>query len=103
MSKEMKSSPEVGNLERESFIGQVVEQIMEQGDQLGNEIIERMNLKEIDPVSIGTATIGLAKALAMLKDVARRTGFNISKLHQQELVYFKRVFERGDFEVEEVN
>ena len=105
MAKEikMKSNANVGNEERESFLGLMVERIMEQGDQLGNDIIERMDLKVIDPVAMGTAVVGLAKAVAMLKDVARRTGFNIDKFYQREVAFFKKEYSKIDFETEVVN
>ena len=105
MAKEIKkkSNANVGNEERESFLGLMVELIMEQGDQLGNDIIERMDLKEIDPVAMGTAVVGLAKAVAMLKDVARRTGFNIDKFYQREVAFFKKEYAKIDFETEVVN
>ena len=105
MAKESKtkSNAKVGNEERESFIGLMVETIMEQGDQLGNDIIERMDLKEMDSVVMGTAVVGLAKAVAMLKDVARRTGFNIDKFYQKEVSFFKKEYAKIDYETEVVN
>ena len=89
MAKEIKkkSNANVGNEERESFLGLMVERIMEQGDQLGNDIIERMDLKEIDPVAMGTAVVG----------------FNIDKFYQREVAFFKKEYAKIDFETEVVN
>jgi hypothetical protein len=52
---------------------------------------------------MGTAVVGLAKAVAMLKDVARRTGFNIDKFFQKEVAFFKKEYAKIDFETEVVN
>lgn len=99
-NKVTKSNEKVGNTERESFIGLIVETTMKQGTKLGDDIIERMDLTDIDPVVMGTAAIGLAKAVAMLKDVGRRTGINIDKLYQKELAYFKREFAKIKLDVD---
>ena len=94
MAKEKikKSNAQVGEEEKERMINEVVDTIMREGDLLGNDIIEMIPLKEVDRVVLGIAVLGLAKALAMVKDIARRTGIDIDKLHQKELMHYRRMF-----------
>ena len=91
MAKEKvrKSNPQVGEEEKERMINEAVDTIMREGDLLGNDIIEMIDLKAVDHVVLGIATLGLAKALAMVKDVARRTGIDIDK---KELMHYRRMF-----------
>ena len=94
MAKEKvrKFNPQVGEEEKERMINEAVDTIMREGDLLGNDIIEMIELKAVDRVVLGIAVLGLAKALAMVKDIARRTGIDIDKLHQKELMHYRRLF-----------
>ncbi len=95
MAKEKikKSNPQVGKEEeKKRLVEEAVETILREGEQLGNDIIEMIPLKEVDRVVLGIAVLGLAKALAMVKDIARRTGIDIDKLHQKELMHYRRMF-----------
>lgn len=94
MAKEKvrKSNQQVGEEEKERMINEVVDTIMREGDLLGNDIIEMIELKAVDRVALGIAALGLAKALAMVKDIAQRTGIDIDKLHQKELMHYRRMF-----------
>ena len=102
MAKEKikKSNPQVGEEEKERMINEVVDTIMREGDLLGNDIIEMIELKAVDRVVLGIAVLGLAKALAMVKDIARRTGIDIDKLHQKELTHYRRMFAKIQLENE---
>ena len=95
-----KSNAQVGEEEKERMINEVVDTIMREGDLLGNDIIEMIPLKEVDRVVLGIAVLGLAKALAMVKDIARRTGIDIDKLHQKELMHYRRMFAKIQLENE---
>ena len=87
---EMKSNS-VGN-QSEEKLNLIVQEIGQKGDAFGNAIIDIMPLKEIDLKTMGIIVIGLAKALAMAKDIARRSGMKTDKLHRSELTYYSRRF-----------
>ena len=95
-----KSNPQVGEEEKERMINEAVDTIMREGDLLGNDIIEMIQLKAVDRIALGIAALGLAKALAMVKDIARRTGIDIDKLHQKELMHYRRMFAKIQLENE---
>ena len=88
-----KTSQDAGK-ERKKLLRAMTETIAKGGDELGNDIIEMRELGEIDPVVLGIAVVGLAKAWAMVRDVARRTGVNVDKLYKGQLAHYRRVFER---------
>ena len=72
----------------------LVELVAQNGDRFGNDIIEMMKLKEVDPVKLGAITIGLAKAVATLKELGKQTGIDVETLYRQELASYRRQFEK---------
>ena len=67
--------------------------MLDKGGEFGNGIISMMAMFAYDFKGMGIAAIGLAKALAALKDISRQVGVDIDKLYDSELAYFKRFFE----------
>lgn len=67
--------------------------MLDKGGEFGNGIISMMAMFAYDFKGMGIAAIGLAKALAALKDISRQVGVDIDKLYDSELAYFKSFFE----------
>ncbi len=75
--------------------------ILDKGGEFGNGIISMLAMFAYDFKGMGIAAIGLAKALAALKDVARQVDVDIDKLFKSELAFFERYFaELPDLEEE---
>ena len=66
--------------------------LVEKGEIFGDSIIAQLTLTATDLIGIGAASVGLAKALAALKDVARRLDVSIDNLFDQQLSHYERVF-----------
>ena len=81
----------LNKMTREEKMELMVQVIMDEGDSLGNDIIKRIDLWEIDTIEVGIMAVGLAKAVAFAKDVAQRTGVNFDKLYQKELRFYRKV------------
>lgn len=81
-----KSNNMVGN-ENEN-LNQEAKMLIEKGGTFGDAIISMLSLFATDYKGMGGAAIGLAKALASLKDVARRTNVNIDDMFECELAYY---------------
>ena len=62
------------------------------GEVFGDAIIWNMSLFALDVKGMGVATIGLAKALAALKNVAKAYDVNIETLFESELVHFEKKY-----------
>ena len=62
--------------------------MLDKGDTFGTTIVGMMSLFAYDYKGLGAAAIGMAKALAGLKDVAKHAGVNIDKLYDSELAYY---------------
>ena len=60
------------------------------GEVFGDSIIWNMSLFALDVKGMGVATIGLAKALAALKNVAEGAGLDIGDLFGSELAHFEK-------------
>lgn len=82
----------VGQLSQRTM-NMLVELVAQNGDRFGNDIIEMMDLKDVNPVSLGAITVGLAKAVAMVKDLGKRTHIDVETLYRQELASYRRQFE----------
>ena len=67
--------------------------MLDKGDTFGTTIVGMMSLFAYDYKGLGAAAIGMAKALAGLKDVAKHAGVNIDKLYDSELAYYENSFE----------
>lgn len=66
--------------------------ILEKGETFGDALIGMLSLIAKDYNGIGVATIGLAKALASLKHVAKCIDANIDSLYGSELAHFEKKF-----------
>ena len=66
--------------------------MLDKGDTFGTTIVGMMSLFAYDYKGLGAAAIGMAKALAGLKDVAKHAGVNIDKLFDSELAYYENAF-----------
>jgi hypothetical protein len=62
------------------------------GEVFGDSIIWNMSLFALDVKGMGVATIGLAKALAALKNVAKAYDVNITNLFESELGHFEKKY-----------
>ncbi|MCR4914385.1 MAG: hypothetical protein K6A96_01330 [Prevotella sp.] len=80
--------------ETKKAVTEFAEFILAKGDETGNDIIGRLPLHIVEPMTMAICAIALAKALAMLKDIGRRCEINIDKLYQDELRFFRRKFEK---------
>ena len=67
--------------------------MLDKGGEFGNGIISMMAMFAYDFKGMGIAAIGLAKALAALKDISRQVGVDIDKLYDSELAFFEGYFE----------
>lgn len=66
--------------------------LLEKGDTFGDALIGMLSLIATDYKGMGLAAIGLAKALAALKNVAKLTDVNIDSLFESELAHFEKRF-----------
>ena len=73
-------------------IGKLADVIASKGDKLGNEFIEQLNLRPVDYMSLGIATIALAKGWAMVRDLGERANINVEKLYEMMLVGYDAQF-----------
>lgn len=94
MAKEIKMETNAARNESESIAKEVAEIIAKKGDELGNAIIELMPLNDVDRMRLAVVAVGLAKAVATLKGIAKETGISIDKLYETELEYFLRDLEK---------
>ena len=67
--------------------------LLEKGETFGDAIISTMALMATNYEGMGIAAIGLAKALASLKFVAKAFDVNVEDLFAGELVFFEKKFE----------
>lgn len=84
--KNCKKSNQVGN---EKKLNENVQELMEMGNNFGQSIIGLMAQFATNWKGIGIAAVGLAKALAALKAVARESDVEIESLYKKELAYFE--------------
>jgi len=85
---------------KEKELDQKVDEIMEKSDLFGQSIIGMMALFAYNWKGIGIAAVGLAKALAALKAVARETGVDIKNLYDGELAHFEKEYNSlSDFDL----
>ena len=89
----MKSN-KVGKIERKNVYPtqEDAKRLLEKGDTFGDSLIGMLSLVATDLEGIGAATIGLAKALASLKNVAMRTDVKIENLFNNELAHYEKLF-----------
>lgn len=94
MVKKIKTKPGKGkmvNLEKK--LEQNAQELLEKGEMFGDGIIIQMSFIATNPIGVGAVTLGLAKAYAALKDVARRLGVEVESLFEKERAYFEDKFD----------
>ena len=96
VKKIRKKSSKTGKVNMEKKIEQDAVEIMERGEAFGKALISPFSLTATDWKCMGSATIGLAMAVAGLKDIAERTGVDIDSLFESELSYFEKLFAETD-------
>ena len=87
--KNFKKSNRVG---KEKELDQKVDEMLEKSDMFAQSIIGMMALFAYNWKGIGIAAVGLAKALAALKAVARETGVDIKNLYEGQLAHFEKEY-----------
>lgn len=96
MGKDIKKkSNKVGKCEKVNESGMAyleAQELIQQGERFGESIIGMMSLFALDYVTMGAAAIGLAKALAALKEVSQEVGINVQTLFDAELPHFERKY-----------
>lgn len=91
-----KKSSEAGNVNMKKKVEQDAVEIMERGEAFGKALISLLSLTATGWKGMGSATIGLAMAVAGLKDTAERTGVDIDSLFESELSFFEKLFAETD-------
>lgn len=80
-----------------------VQALMERGDIFGQSIIGVMAQFATNWKGIGIAAVGLAKALAALKAVARESDVDVESLYKNELAYSEKEYSSIQFEDTDIN
>ena len=88
---------------KEKELDQKVQELMERGDVFGQSIIGLIAQFAYDWKGIGVAAVGMAKALAALKAVAREVDVDIDKLYKSELAHFENEYFLLGFEMVDLN
>lgn len=78
-------------------------EFMERGDIFGQSIIGLMAQFATNWKGIGIAAVGLAKALAALKAVARESDVDVESLYKNELAYFEKEYSSIHLEEADIN
>lgn len=78
-------------------------EFMERGDIFGQSIIGLMAQFATNWQGIGIAAVGLAKALAALKAVARESDVDVESLYKNELAYFEKEYSSIHLEEADIN
>lgn len=81
-----KSSKQTKRLEKES------RELMERGNTFGDFVLDLLELFIIDWRDYGSAAIGLARAVAALKQEARNECVPVDKLFKGQLEHFEKEF-----------
>ena len=83
----------VGKKNRRNDLGrEEAELILEKGEDFGDSLIGLFAMFAYDFKGFGAAAIGMAKALAALKDAAKHFNVDIDDLYDSELAYFEDLF-----------
>jgi len=94
--KNFKKTNRVG---KERKLNQNVLDLLERGNDFGQTLIGIMAQFAYDWKRMGIAAIGLAKAVAALKTIARDAGVEIEGIFNSELAYFEEEFSLDDFDL----
>lgn len=81
------------NLDTLNKTKQEIAEMIEKGDDLGGTIMGILMFVTNDWRGFAVAAIGMAKALAALKNTADLEAVNIDELFQSQLTYFEDLFE----------
>ena len=93
MTKKGKMKPGKGQKENKNKeFEQEAQELLEKGEVFGDSIIGQLTLMATNPIGMGAAALGLAKAYAALKDVARRFDVDVEPLFEKELSIFESKF-----------
>ena len=98
--KHLKKTNQVG---KEEKLNKNVQELMERGDIFGQSIIGVMAQFATNWKGIGIAAVGLAKALAALKAVARESDVDVASLYKNELAYFEKEYSSIHLEEADIN
>ena len=98
--KNCKKSNQVG---KEEKLNKNIQALMERGDIFGQSIIGVMAQFATNWKGIGIAAVGLAKALAALKAVARESDVDVESLYKNELAHFEKEYSSIHFEEADIN
>ena len=98
-----KSNAKVGNENRKNGVEskrleKESRELMERGNTFGDFVLDLLDLFIVDWKDFGSASIGLARAVAALKQEARNEGVPVDKLFKGQLEHFEREFADLDFE-----
>ena len=75
------------NSQKKNEIRQNALNILSRGEDLGKTIMGVLSLVATNKEGMGIATIGMAMALAALKNIARDSGVDIEHLYASELAF----------------
>ena len=93
MVKKSKMKPDKGYKEnKKRKLEQEAQELIEKGEVFGENIIGQLTLIATNPIGMGAAALGLAKAYAALKDVSKRFDVDVDSLFEKELSYFEGKF-----------
>lgn len=93
MAKTIKMKPGKGYKSNKNMrFEQEAQEIIVRGEVFGDSIIAQLSQIAINPLGMGAATIGLAKAYASLKYVAGRFGVDVESLFNHELPLYDAQF-----------
>ena len=92
-----KSNAKVGNENRKNGVESKrlkkdARELIERGNTFGDFVLDLLDLFIIDWRDMGAAAIGMARAMAALKQEARNEGVPVDKFFQSELEFFEKEF-----------
>ena len=87
-----KISKTTAKLRKDAKGVRVAKEIIENGEFFGSAIIGMMSIFAKDVKGMGIAAVGLAKALAALKDVGKVSGIEIDDIYDHELEHYEKFF-----------
>lgn len=87
-----KISKTTAKLRKDAKGVRVAKEIIENGEFFGSAIIGMMSIFAKDVKGMGIAAVGLAKALAALKDVGKFSGIEIDDIYNHELEHYEKFF-----------
>lgn len=86
-------SKKTTKVRKDAKVDRAARQIIEDGESFGNAIISMMSIFATNVKGMGIAAVGLAKALAALRNIGEVTGIDIKDIYDNELAYFDNKFD----------